>query len=114
MDGSFYRLDEQPRGLVMKLSGQFTYRETDEFDREARRLAARMPPLLVLDLSDITMLTSAGIGALLRLQKTMTGLQCTVRMAAPPAEIAQMLQLSRLSDVFQVSRTVDEAFINPA
>ncbi len=102
-------ISEEPKGLVMKVCGQMTFEEADDFNKFAKHVAERKPSLLVLDLSELRLITSAGLGALLRLQKTMTNAKCAIRLAALPAEIAQVLTLSRLTDVFKVAPTVAEA-----
>ncbi len=100
---------EDPKGVILKLAGEFSNAGMDEFSRQTKRLSAQKPPLVVLDLSELNIITSAGIGALLRLQKTMSSLKCTIRLAALTPEIAQVLTLSRLTDVLNVTPTVAEA-----
>lgn len=102
-------LIENPSGLVLKVMGQFTQTEVEEFDKQTREVAARKPALLVLDMSGLTIITSAGIGSLLRLQRTFHTNKCAIRMAALPAEIYKVLELSRLTDIFRVSPTVSDA-----
>jgi|CXWL01.1.fsa_nt_gi anti-sigma B factor antagonist len=103
------QIDEQPNGLVMKLTGQITASETGDFEKQVKLVAASQSPVVVLDMSDLTFISSAGIGALLRLHKTVHGAKRNLRMAAIPADIANMLEASRLTDLFNVSPTVSEA-----
>ena len=102
-------LSTQPQGLLLKLSGQFGYGEMEEFEKQATRMASHYPTLVVLDLSELKAITSAGIGALLRLKKSMDTRNCVLRMAALPANIEEVFKLSRLSDVFQIVASVDQA-----
>ena len=104
-------LSELPKGLVFKLAGQFGYSEMEEFEKHVKRMDSHNPSLVVLDLSGLKVITSAGIGALLRLQKTMSAKNCALRMAALPANIAEIFKLSRLSDVFQIAGSVDQALV---
>lgn len=102
-------LSQQAQGLLLKLTGQFGYSEMDEFDKQAKRMASQNPTLVVLDMSELRMITSAGIGALLRLKKSMDTRKCVLRMAALPSNIEEVFKLSRLSDVFQIVASVDQA-----
>jgi anti-sigma B factor antagonist len=102
-------IDEQPGGLVMKLTGQITAKETGDFEKEVKLVAASKSPVVVLDMSELSFISSAGIGALLRLHRTVHGASRKLRMAAIPVEIANMLEASRLTDLFNVSPTVSEA-----
>jgi anti-anti-sigma factor len=105
---TFHMIEDQ-QSVVLKLTGPFTQTEAEAFEMQTRNVAAKKPALLVLDLSGLTLITSAGLGALLRLQKTMSGQKCKIRMAALPAEIAKVLDAARLTDVFVVCPTVAEA-----
>lgn len=109
MDTRPCELVEEDRGFVLKIAGQFTFDEIEEFDKQTRHVAARKPLLMVLDLSELTMITSAGIGALMKLHRTLSATTCTIRMAALRPEIARVMELTRLTAVFQISPTVADA-----
>lgn len=102
-------VQHQSGGTILRLVGQIGLAEAEEFDRQCRRVAESRPARVVLDMSGLTMLSSAGIGALLRLQKMFASIQCEVRLAALPAEIVQILELSRLTSLFTVAPTVADA-----
>lgn len=102
-------LSEQAHGLLLKLTGQFGYGEMEEFDKQTKRMASHNATLVVLDLSELKTITSAGIGALLRLKKSMDTRKCVLRMAALPANIEEVFKLSRLSEVIQIVASVDQA-----
>jgi anti-sigma B factor antagonist len=102
-------VSEQGGGLVLKLGGQMTLAEMDDFDREVARVAARRPSRIVLDLADLRMISSAGIGALLKLQRRAQELKCDLRLAAPPFAIEDVLRKARLDAVFTIVPTVGDA-----
>ena len=102
-------LFEEDRGLVLKIGGQLTFDEIEEFDKLTRRVAARKVRRVVLDLSDLRIITSAGIGALLKLRRTLIAQNCTVHLAALRPEIARLMELTGLTKSFQVYPTVAEA-----
>jgi anti-anti-sigma factor len=109
MDTFRCEIEQRLPTTIMKLIGQIGLAEAEEFDRQVRAVAAAGPTRVVLDMSGLTMLSSAGIGALLRLQKTLGAKKCAVCLAALSQEIAQVLELSRLLSLFTISPTVAEA-----
>ena len=101
--------DVRPGGVVVSLSGQITYEEMAIFHGCADRLIAHKPAIAVLDLSELTFLSSAGIGALLQLHKRLKDAGSELRLAAPQQSVASMLELTRLDKIFPVFPSVDNA-----
>ena len=96
-------------GFVMKLAGQFTFAEMEAFNEHVRQVATQQPARLVLDMSELDIITSAGIGALLRLQAQMKGHRCEIRIAALRPDIAKVLELAKLDQIFAISHSVADA-----
>lgn len=100
---------QQPTATIVKLGGQMNLSDINEFDRHFKAIVGSKPSLVVVDLSDLQTISSAGIGGLLRLQKTLSGLECNVRLAALPDEIARILTMARLTELFKITDTVEDA-----
>jgi anti-sigma B factor antagonist len=100
---------EQPAATIMKLRGEINFADMQEFDKHAKHIAGTKARTVVLDMSDLEMISSAGIGGLLRLQKTLSGHKCNVRLAALPDNISKIFQAAKLSELFKITQTVDEA-----
>lgn len=64
---------------------------------------------VIVDCSGLTVLSSAGIGALLRLHGTMKARGAQVRLAALHGVVAQALHLTRLDTVFELFPDVNAA-----
>ena len=94
---------------ILKIAGHITYAEVGEIERQAFSAAAGKPALLVLDMSDVPMMSSAGIGALLKLDVKLRAQKCPFRIAAPQPTIADVFRLARLDGVFKIVPTVAEA-----
>jgi len=94
---------------VLKVAGHITYAEVGEFEEHAFKAAAAKPTLLVLDMSDVSMMSSAGIGALLKLDVKLRAQKCPLRIAAPQPTIADVFRLARLDGVFTIVPSVAEA-----
>ena len=64
---------------------------------------------IIVDCSRLTVISSAGIGALLRLHGAMKARGATVRLAGLHGFVAQALQLMRLDGVFELFPDVNSA-----
>ncbi|MBK8913448.1 MAG: STAS domain-containing protein [Phycisphaerales bacterium] len=64
---------------------------------------------LVLDLSDVTFVSSAGLGALVRLVAYANTLEARVALAAPSPFVANLLQVTHLSRFFEIHAGVEAA-----
>lgn len=61
---------------------------------------------LVLDLSDVKMITSSGIGIFLNINQS---LKSGLRLAAPMPEVEKVLALTKVNTVVKIFNTVDAA-----
>jgi len=66
---------------------------------------------VVIDLSGVEMIDAAGLGALISVASTARASQCTVKLAAPGNFIRQLLELTKLTSVFEIHPTLDAATI---
>jgi anti-sigma B factor antagonist len=58
---------------------------------------------LDLDLSALTFLDSSGLGALVALHKTLRSRNGTVRLLQPAPNVRQVLELTRLHRIFEIT-----------
>jgi len=66
---------------------------------------------VVIDLSGVEVIDAAGLGALISAALTAQASQCTVKLAAPGNLIRQLLELTKLTSVFEVHPTLDAATV---
>ena len=81
------------------LSGEFA-----ELAPQTRRV--------VIDLSGVELIDAAGLGALISVALTAQASQCSVKLAAPGYLIRQLLELTKLTSVFEVHSTLDAATVS--
>src|ERR1022692_858136 len=67
----------------------------------------------VIDLSGVEMIDGAGLGALISVALAAQARQCSVTLAAPSNLIRQILELTKLSAVFEVFPTLEAATVAP-
>ena len=109
MNGMSCTTSQQGNELVLKLQGQFTHAEMSQFDAQLSDIVKRKPSLVVVDMAELTMLTSAGIGALLKLQQSARAFNCDLRLAALQRNIEMVIRAARLDSVFTILPTLSEA-----
>jgi anti-sigma B factor antagonist len=61
---------------------------------------------LVIDLSDVKIITSSGIGIFLNINQS---LKSGLRLASPQHEVEKVLQLTKVTSVIKVFNTIDSA-----
>jgi len=79
----------------------------DAFERHVRQLFQSGYRSLVVDLSNVPAMDSAGIGALLRAHATARRMNSTLRIAGARADVVRDLDLTPLADVFEMSGSPD-------
>jgi anti-sigma B factor antagonist len=84
---------------------------------EAAALSGEIAGLLtktrrvVIDLSGVEMIDAAGLGALISVALRAQASQCSVKLAAPSDLIRQLLELTKLTSVFELYPTLDAATV---
>ena len=98
-------------GVLLRLEGEAGVHAVDRmpFIVMLMRLVARRPPLVVVDLSGLTFLSSLAIGALVGFCRELGRFGGRVKLAAIPPLIYESLKTSRLDMLFEVCATVEEA-----
>ena len=66
---------------------------------------------VVIDLSGVEMIDAAGLGALISVAVAAQASGCSVKLAAPGDFIRQLLELTKLTSVFEIHPTLDAATV---
>lgn len=94
--------------VVVSVVGEVDMLSAPRLEETAQRALADAPPLLVLDLSGVTFLSSAGLSALVR-TKTFAGENTEVHIVATGPATLRPLQLMGLDGDLDIYPTRDEA-----
>jgi anti-sigma B factor antagonist len=107
LDGLSATLERTPPdAVVIRLAGELDLATREQVTEAVRAvLPAFRPETLVLDLDAVTLLDSAGIGALVGCWKLAAGAGCALRLRNPRPLAYAQLELTGLLDVFSVPRT---------
>ena len=80
-----------------------------ELTTTIRSAAADGASLLVLDLANIAVMNSSGLGMLVSARSTTASLGMELCLAAVPKNVMDLLTMTQLSQVFELYPTVDSA-----
>lgn len=106
-----FRLDvkELPNVTVVQICGSCTMEHADGMTEELVRLASKPRPQIVINMAGLDFIESTGLGGLvagyLRARKN----EGEIRLVCPPPFIHQLLTLTRLTQLFQVFQSLEEA-----
>lgn len=110
---------DHPAGLVVRLRGSLDATSTPEFDALINECLNASPPgipsahnpggLFVFDLSEVDMMGSLAMGALIRLHRGLLIKHGTLRLATVPPAIMGAMKHARLHLFFEIYDTVENA-----
>jgi anti-anti-sigma factor len=112
---SFHIKSEQSNDVaVLQCAGRIVRGEAIHFLKEAV-ISLRKPRVIVVDLTDVTMLDGGGLGMLVFLHRWTRDRGIQLKLVNPSAFVREMLDRTRLTCVFNISSVDDlfEIFCNP-
>lgn len=109
VDGFQCQMQPNARGVVARLVGTLGAADAEALEQKLLKVIGGEPRRVVLDLSGLTMLGSAGIGALLKLKRRVELGGGQFYLAAVPTAIQDILTFSKLKRLFTLSPSVEQA-----
>jgi anti-sigma B factor antagonist len=95
--------------IVTRLEGSATMDVSDDLQAHLMKLLETPASRVVVDLSGLDFVSSAGLGALVAAYRLSQESQGSLKVAAPRPAIRELLEMTRLSDILQVHDTLEEA-----
>jgi len=110
-EGSVVSLEVERRGAVclVKPHGRIGETEAHPFQRELLALADQGATRIIVDLSDVSFMTSSCLGALMVVHKRVRPQGGYIRLAGPQPLVQRVLEITKLTRLFGGYRTVREA-----
>jgi anti-sigma B factor antagonist len=96
-------------GALVRIAGEACIVGLEKLQFAFARLIARRTRLAILDLCQLTFLSSLGMGQLVRLHRDLGRWNGRVKIASCPAAIREALNVAGLLDFFEFHSTVEEA-----
>lgn len=88
--------------LIIELSGSLTLVKTEQSLSQIKQSIKAQTGNLLLDLSHLGFVDSAGLAVLVRLQKLTDSMGMRMALCSLPMQINQLLQLSGMVDFFEI------------
>lgn len=101
--------EQTPSCHLLRLVGQADVGAIPDLEHAFTRLVAGRPRAVVVDLSQMSFISSLGIGSLLNLHKAIARHGGCVRCAAPQPLVAEAFRRVRLYDVLDIRDTLEAA-----
>ncbi len=98
-----------PGGLIVRLSGNLEINGAARLWDEASARADRDTRFFLFDFNDVHIVTSAGIGTLVRFLVRLRSFGGAVAIFGCSDKICEVFEIVMLKDILQVSDTEDEA-----
>ena len=103
---------EEKTCTLVQIEGTLQFDSGEAFDAHVETIQSTTQPVVVVDMSRVTFISSAGLGALIRMNRAMKDQQRKVRLAAVAEPVYQMLCGAKLDEMFPVFPTVENALIH--
>jgi anti-sigma B factor antagonist len=105
------RVEVQQRGdvAIMKLSGSASMDVCGTLQDRLYELIDLPVKHLILDLSDLDFMSSVGLGAIIAAHLRGRHCNCRISLVCPKPRILELLDLTRLTRLFDVFKSMDEA-----
>ncbi len=95
------RVTESDDGRTLLLAGELDTHTAPQLDRRLQAVADGTD--LVLDLSETTFISSAGLGVILETQRRLAASGGSLQVSSPTPVVARMIELSGLSQSLGIS-----------
>ena len=99
----------QDRSNVLPLKGEIDLHVSPSVTASLNELIDKKPERLVVDLSEVTYIDSAGLAALIQAMQKVEGYGGKFRLAGLQETVRSIFEISRLDQVFQIFPDVDGA-----
>jgi anti-sigma B factor antagonist len=106
-------VEQRPQGTLVRLLGACTMEVSAQIGERLAALASQPPSLLVLDMSALDFIGSTGLGGIVAGYVRSRRNHGELRLVAPHPAIRELLDLTRLSQLFRIFDSVDDAFAAP-
>ena len=102
-------IEHRPNGVIARLSGSCTMEVSSTLGECLVELASEQPHVIVLEMSSLDFIESTGLGGIIAGYLRCRRQQGEVRLVAPQESILALLQLTRLTQLFRIFDTIEDA-----
>ena len=103
---------QRDRSNVLPLKGEIDLHISPSVTASLNQMIEKKPERMVVDLSDVTYIDSAGLAALIEAMQKVEGYGGKFLLAGLQETVRSIFEISRLDQVFQIFPDVDAALAN--
>ena len=103
------KVDRRGDAAVVSLAGSCTMDVAGKLGECVKGLASEELRLLVLELSALDFIESTGLGSIVAGYLRIRRHRGEIRMVSPPPPILHLLEITRLTQLFTIHKTVEDA-----
>jgi anti-sigma B factor antagonist len=96
---------------VVKVSGSAGMNEAEKMRRTLEKLAVERTPVIVLELSEMDFICSLGLGAIIHAHLKARHHEGQIRLVNPQPAVRELLETTRLTKLFPIFASVEEAAV---
>jgi anti-anti-sigma factor len=85
--------------IIARVSGSLTGQTSAQLDEEILKKLQKETTAVVLNLSDLDYVSSAGIGSVAQLYKNLQDRNCTMAIVAAPSRVKMLFELAGLTEL---------------
>ncbi len=104
-----YAFESLKNSLVVRLRGRASFDQTPVLDRCFKAIEAHTEPRVVLELSELSYIGSAGLGAFITLRHAVEARHAHIVLVGLSPMVLDLFETSGLTQVFTVFKTLAEA-----
>ena len=111
VDGKFLniRTSSQGRALILHLQGRLDATTAQAFDRACQTALADPNQSLIIDMHELSYVSSAGLRSILILHKTCAQQPCGLHFCALQESVAEVFEVSAFDRILSIYPTLEEA-----
>jgi anti-anti-sigma factor len=103
------RIAQDRDAIVVHVAGEIDLATRDDFADEVMGALGGSPPLLVLDMHEVTFMGSAGLSVLIQAHEEAQRARCGLRVVVGTGAVSRAIEISGLEQLLAVHKTVDDA-----
>lgn len=102
-------MDQKGSTVVVRVSGMAAVETAGKLSRMLQEAAALKPSLLAVDLSELSFISSTGLGSLVAVHVTCQKNRARLCLINPPPFLREILNITKLNQLFNTCDSLTEA-----
>lgn len=98
-----YTLSKSPQEISVKLTGQFTFSDTQKFKNILELITEDESKSIILNFADVSFIDSSSMGMLLLLRDECHLRNISLRIVSPQGQVKKIFAISKFDKLFSIT-----------